>query len=216
MNPLPNTIEIIPGILEKEWSAIEQKIKIAQTFASTIHIDIIDGIFVDNQTFLDPAPFAAYSQSLYLELHMMVKDPIQYIEPFARVGFKRFIGHIEMMADQQAFIDAARKYGEAGLALDGPTPLEKIIIPFNAVDCFLIYTSQQVGFSGPPLLSQRLDKVQQLRAQTDKVIEVDGGMNDASLHHAIKAGATRVAATSFIFSSIDPEKNYQKLLSLGK
>lgn len=211
-----NTIEIIPGILEKEWENIEQKLRIAERFASTIHIDIIDGVFVNNETFLDPKPFIPYSNSLYLELHMMVENPIQYIKPFADAGFKRFIGHIEMMPDQQQFIDMAKKYGEAGLAIDGPTSLDKIAVPLDSVDYFLVYTSEKVGFSGPQMLPERLEKVRQLRSQTQKAIEVDGGVRDTSLPDARNAGATHFAATSFIFSATYPEEQYKILQRLGE
>lgn len=211
-----NSIEIIPGILEKEWDSIEKKLRIAEKFASTIHVDIIDGIFVNNETFLDPKPFTPYSDHLYLELHMMVENPIQYIKPFADAGFKRFIGQIEMMPDQQQFIDTAKIYGEAGLAIDGPTSLDALTIPLNSADCFLVYTSEKVGFSGPQMLPERLEKVRQLRSRTDKAIEVDGGVRDTSLSDAKDAGATRFAATSFIFLATQPEEQYQILQRLGE
>ena len=68
--------EIIPGILEKEWGEIERKIEIVKPFTESIHVDIIDGKFAPNTTFLDPAPFAKYSQDIFFELHMMVKAPV--------------------------------------------------------------------------------------------------------------------------------------------
>jgi len=79
--------EIIPGILENEWNKIERKIEIVKPFAKSIHIDIIDGKFVPDTTFLDPVPFVRYSQKLFLELHMMVENPIQYLELYAKAGF---------------------------------------------------------------------------------------------------------------------------------
>src|SRR4029079_9904876 len=90
-------------------------------FASTAHIDIIDGNFVDNTTFLDPAPFEKYAKDIFLEVHMMVIDPASVIEAFAAAGVKRFIGHVEHMASQTEFVSIAKKHGEVGLALDGPT-----------------------------------------------------------------------------------------------
>lgn len=212
----PNTIEIIPGILEKEWDKIEEKINIIQKFANVAHIDIIDGQFVDNKTFLNPTPFAKYSDSLFLEVHLMVDEPIRYIEPFAKVGFRRFIGHIEKMSDQSVFIERAKQFGEAGLAIDGPTPLKNITAPLDSVDCFLIYTSERVGYSGPPFLHERVDKIKELRNQTNAPIEVDGGINENTILNAKDAGATRFAATSYIFSSPSPEEQYRKLLQLTK
>lgn len=208
------TIEVIPGILEKSWDAIEQKILVSKPFASTLHIDIIDGIFVDNLTFLDPKPFAQYASTFTLELHMMVQDPISYVEKFARAGFTRFLGHIEMMDNQQEFIEHTKQFGEAGLALDGPTSLQSITVPLQSVDSFLIYTSERVGFSGPQLVPDRIDKIRQLREQTVAPIEVDGGITAETLPLAKKAGASRFTSTSFIFSGNSPQENYEKLTAL--
>lgn len=212
----PNTIEIIPGILESSWDKIEEKIKIIQKFAHSAHIDIIDGEFVNNKTFLDPAPFSAYTSSLLFEVHLMVDEPTRYIEPFAKVGFRRFIGHIEKMSDQGVFLERAKQFGEAGLAIDGPTPIKKITVPLEDVDCFLVYTSERVGFSGPPFLYDRVNKIKELRKHTNAPIEVDGGISEHTILDAKRAGATRFAATSYIFSSESPEDQYRKLLQLSK
>ena len=207
-------LEILPGILEHSWDEIEKKLQQAQTFAQSVHIDIIDGIFVNNKTFLDPSPFTPYAKSLQLELHMMVKNPIEYVEPFAKAGFTRFLGHIEMMEDQQKFLSYTKQFGEAGLALDGPTEISNIHVPFSSLDSILIYTSHQVGFSGPAFLQDRLEKIKAIRERTDKPIEVDGGITDRTLPQAKKAGATRFASTSFLFSNNEPHQQYTKLESL--
>jgi ribulose-phosphate 3-epimerase len=208
---MTHSTEILPGILEHSWEAIEQKLLLSQSFASSVHIDIIDGEFVNNITFLDPAPFTPFSKKLTLELHMMVKNPIQYLQPFANAGFTRFLGHIEMMEDQREFIREAKQYGEAGLAIDGPTPLEKITVPFDSVDSFLIYTSERVGFSGPEFVPERLQKIRDLHTKTPALIEVDGGINANTLPLAREAGASRFAVTSFLFAHSDPQSQYIQL-----
>src|SRR5689334_22078813 len=108
-------MEILPGILEKEWNAIESKIHTIKPFSNTIHVDLLDGKFAPNTTLLDPTPFKKYSNDFTLELHMMVDNPIQYLKPFADAGFKRFVGHVEKMPDQVAFVAEAQLYGEVGL-----------------------------------------------------------------------------------------------------
>lgn len=210
-------LEVIPGILEKDWDEIEKKIELVKSFAQTIHVDIIDGIFAPNTTFLDPAPFAKYAlpssgQALFFEVHLMVEDPIKYLKSFADAGFKRFLGQIEKMPDQAEFVAQAQILGEVGLALDGPTDLSAIKIPYSDLDSILIYTSQNVGFSGPSFMQERLDKVKKIREQNKFLsIEVDGGINDQTILTAKNAGATRFATTSFLFNSEDPGKQYQIL-----
>lgn len=221
--------KVIPGILEKEWSEIEKKLELVKSFSKTVHIDIIDGKFADNLTFLDPQPFKKYSDELFLELHMMVENPIDYLKPFATAGFKRFLGHIEHMKDQAGFVKMAKQFGEVGLALDGPTEIEKIKVKLEDLDAVLVYTSNRVGFSGPKLNPQRLEKIKDLRNKSDVAIEVDGGINDQTILSAKTAGANRFVSTSFIWSlgtereneqnaSIfnleNPQENYAKLNQL--
>ena len=81
-------MEIIPGILEKEWAAIEQKIEIVKDFTQVIHIDILDGKFADNHTFLDPKPFKKYTSDILFEVHMMVDNPLQYLQSFALIPLR--------------------------------------------------------------------------------------------------------------------------------
>jgi len=213
-------MEVIPGILEKEWNEIERKINLVKPFAKTIHIDIIDGKFAPNATFIDPLPFQKFTSDLFFELHMMVENPIQYLKPFADVGFKRFIGHIEslrQLADQAEFVAKAEALGEVGLAIDGPTPLKTIKVPLDDLDAVLIYTSDRVGFSGPSFMEERLGKVKKIREQNKFLsIAVDGGINDQTAILAKNAGATRFVSTSFIFNSPDPQKQYEMLKEILK
>ena len=206
--------EIIPGVLEKSWEEVEAKIKLLSPFAKTLHIDIADGIATNNTTFLDPAPFAKYKDQFFLELHMMVEEPVKYLKPFADAGFKRFLGHIEKMSDQVEFIAEGQLLGEVGLALDGPTELSAITVPYDDLDAILFYTCQKMGFSGPPMLPERLEKVKAFRAKSNLPIEVDGGIKDITIQLAKVAGATRFVATSFISAASDPKAAYNKLFSL--
>lgn len=203
--------EIIPGILEKEWSEIERKIEIIRPFAKVIHIDIIDGKFTPNPTFIDPLPFKKFTSDLFFELHMMVENPIQYLKPFAQAGFKRFLGHIEKMPDQAKFVATAQELGEVGLAIDGPTDISAIEVPYEDLDSVLIMTIK-AGKSGQTFNLEYLKKVRILRsAQNDMKIEIDGGINDKSIIEAKNAGATRFISTSFIFNAQNPQEQYNLL-----
>jgi len=208
--------DIIPGILEKSWEEVEAKIKLLSPFAKTLHIDVIDGKFVNNLTFLDPTPFAKYKDQFLLEVHLMVEEPVNYLRLFAAAGFKRFLGHVEKMSDQTEFVAEGQLLGEVGLALDGPTPLDAIKISYDDLDTILFYVSDRVGFSGPAMLPERLEKVKAFRAKSNIPIEVDGGVKDTTIQLAKEAGATRFVATSFISTSPDPKSAYEKLAGLVK
>ena len=204
-------MEIIPGILEKEWVEIERKISLAKPFAKTIHIDFIDGKFAQNTTFLDPKPFIKYSREIFLEAHLMVEEPTSYLKLLADAGFKRFMGHIEKMSDQIEFVAQGQLLGEVGLAVDGPTSLEAVKVPLDDLDCLLIMTIK-AGESGQEFMPEYLKKVESLRqVKGDIVIEVDGGINDKTIAQAHKAGASRYVANSFIFNSQNPQGQYRLL-----
>lgn len=208
---MPN--ELLPGILEQDWTAIEKKFEIIRPFAKTVHIDIIDGVFAPSTTFLDPEPFKKYSQDFFLELHMMVKDPLTYVEPFARAGFRRFVAHIEQMPDQVEFVAKTEQLGEVGLALDGPTPLSAITVSLEDLDSLLIFTAGQVGSSGQPFEEARVGRVAEAHTREPLLpVTVDGGIKLETIPHALKAGASRFVATSTIFTSENPAASYKALL----
>ena len=200
---------IIPGILEKDWPVIEMKIQQVLPFAKAIHIDLIDGKFAPNTTFLDPSPFKKYTKDAFFELHMMVDEPINFLKPFADSGFQRFIGHIEKMSDQVEFVAKAQLLGEVGLAIDGPTEIEKIEVPFDDLDVILFMTIK-AGASGQDIIDDYLIKVKQIRDKTLIPIEVDGGINDQTILSAKESGADRFVATSFIFKGT-PQEQYKIL-----
>jgi len=200
---------IIPGILEKDWSVIEMKIQQVLPFAKAIHIDLIDGKFAPNTTFLDPEPFKKYTKDAFFELHMMVEEPINFLKPWADAGFQRFIGHIEKMLDQVEFVAKAQLLGEVGLAIDGPTEIEKIEVPFDDLDVIL-FMAIKAGASGQDLIDDYLNKVKQIKDKTLIPIEVDGGINDQTILKAKESGADRFVATSFIFKET-PQEQYKIL-----
>jgi|SRR5579885_1465776 len=206
--------EIIPspGTQDHEWAAIENKIAAVKSFARTIHIDICDGKFAPNTTFLDPKPFAKYTNELFFEVHLMVEEPINFIKSWSEAGFKRFIGQIEKMSDQAAFVAQAQLFGEAGLAIDGPTPLDQLKVPYADLDVLLFYTGDRAGFSGKPFQEDRLEKVKAVRAKEEYLpIEVDGGITDETIATAFTAGVTRFVTTSFLFALNTPQQQYELL-----
>ncbi len=211
--------DIIPGILEKDFAEIEKKIELVRGFAKTIHVDIIDGKFAPNTTFLDPKPFTKYTlpssgQALFFEAHLMVEEPINYLDSFAAAGFKRLIGHIEHMSNQEEFIAKGEFLGEVGLALDVNTPLESLKADYQDLDCLLVM-SVKAGFSAQEFMPGSLEKVKKIREKSQVPVEIDGGISDTIITQALNCNANRFVTTSFLFSG-NPLVNYQKLLSITR
>lgn len=206
--------EIIPGILEQEWESIEKKIEQTLTLTESIHIDLLDGKFAPNTTFFDPAPFKKYSKDVILEVHMMVDNPVQYLQAWADAGFQRFLGHMEMMPDVAEFVAQAELLGEVGLALDIPTPAEKLFPFIEDIDVAFVMTVK-AGFSHQQFDPTMLEKIGELRARDPLLaIEVDGGVNEQDITVLKDAGATRFVSTGFLFNGENPEEQYSKLKKL--
>jgi len=201
--------QVIPAILEIDFLEIERKIESLQAVSDYFHIDFIDGVFAANKTFLDPTPFAKFTKGNFLEAHLMVSDPIKYLDPLANAGFKRFIGQIEMMADQVAFVASGERLGEVGLALDGKTPLDKLLAPLDDLD-ILLFMTIDAGFSGQKFNPSYIEKIKSLVPNFVN-IEVDGGINDRTIQIARQCGGNIFTSDSFLFQSKDPVKAYLKL-----
>lgn len=204
--------EIIPspGTFIKDAKEWEDKIESVRPFAKTIHVDIVDGIFAPNTTIAEPEWFAPFAQDFILEVHLMTDDPMQHLKKWADVGFRRFIGQIEKMSNQEEFVAEAQLLGDVVLALDKQSPVDAITVPFRDLDGLLVMAIQ-AGLSGQKFEEQLMDKVKQLREKTDLPIEVDGGINDETIAIAAAAGVNRFVVTSFLYNMETPEKQFQIL-----
>lgn len=202
---------VIPGILEKDWVEIEKKIEEVRPFAKVIHIDLIDGKFSPNTTFMDPEPFRKYTKDIEFELHMMVEEPINYLKSFSDAGFRRFIGQIEKMSDQTEFVASAQRLGEVGLAVDEPTSVDQIKVPFEDLD-LIFFMTVKAGESGQKFNRENIKKIENIKNSVFIPIEVDGGIENDTILISKNAGASYFVATSAIFSGGNPQENYSKLM----
>lgn len=206
-------ITVIPAILEKDFSEIQKKIEKVKGLANWIQIDLADNTLVPNATCIDPAPFAQFTH-VNLELHMMVSNPLLYASAFIDAGFKRLIAHIEALHVVE-FIDLCEeKDVEVGLAVNGPTPIEKIKKYVEDIDVALIMAID-AGFSGQPFREDTTEKIKWLHDRFfDVPIEVDGAMNDVNAKKVVEAGATRINSNSYVFNSKDVKMAIEKLQKL--
>jgi len=207
--------QVIPGILEKNWQDIEQKLEILKPISRKVHIDFLDGKFSEEVSFLDPNPFSKYKNDFFMEAHLMVEDPAKYVKPLAGVGFNRFLGHIEKMNDLDEFVAEGQINGEVGIALDIDTNIESLKVPYDDLDCILLM-GVKAGKSGQEFLPKVLEKIKQLRDQSLIPIEIDGGINDKTILDCKNQGANRFVVTSFIFQNKDPMQVFEKLLGIAE
>lgn len=205
--------DLIPGILEKQSEEIDKKLQIIKPFSRVVHIDVIDGNFAENTSFLDPTFFKTYKDDFFLEAHLMVDDPLSYLKSYSENGFKRFLGHVEKMKDINEFVALGQVLGEVGLALDIDTSIDELKISLDDLDVLLLM-GVKAGESGQDFQPKVLDKIKTIREKSQIHIEIDGGINDITIVGCSNAGATRFITTSYIFNSKDPMQSFEKLKAL--
>lgn len=203
---------VVPAILEKDWGEIEKKIELCRNFTRNVHVDFIDGKFSANSTFLDFDKFKKFSSYFNLEAHLMVEEPINYLERLFDAGFKTYLGQVEKMSDQVEFVAKGQELGEVGLCLDLPTPISKINIPFEDLDRVLLL-SVPAGNSGQSFSNEITSKIKNLREKTLVKIEIDGGIDDKTIKIAKENGGDIFCANSFLFDH-SPADKYHLLSSL--
>ncbi|OGG27491.1 hypothetical protein A2960_04320 [Candidatus Gottesmanbacteria bacterium RIFCSPLOWO2_01_FULL_39_12b] len=207
-------IDVIPAILENDFTEVEKKIRSVENLVSWVQIDIADNTLVPNSTFSDPLPFKDFKTPVNLELHMMVKDPLRYLERFATSGFKRFFAHVEGNYVDE-YIEKCYQLGvEVGLAIDGPTSFEMIHKYLDNLDCVLVMAIE-AGESGRPFRGDTIEKIKKIREVDLEIpIAVDGAMNEENARKVVAVGATRINSNSYIFKSTDIKGAVEALKSL--
>jgi ribulose-phosphate 3-epimerase len=192
-------VDIIPGILEKEWEMIEERLRLVTGLVDWVQIDFADNTIVPNVTFMDFAKFAPFSKQLSLEAHLIVASPEKYIKAAADAGFKRLIAHVEAH-DPRIFFDAVKyEHVEVGIAIDGPTEFETVEPFLEEVD-FVEVMMVEAGFSGGTFLPECVEKIKSIHRYLPELpIEVTGGISDKTARLVVEAGAMRLVSSSYLF-----------------
>ncbi len=192
-------IEVIPGILEKNFDTIREKIELIKDYVQWVQIDILDNTLIKNDTYNNFAAFRVFANQIKLEAHLMVKHPAKYIQPLKTNGFDRLIAHVEAESIRDFIGQGRLEAVEIGVALDGPSKLELVEPYLGEVDCVLLMM-YKAGFSGQTFDSSNLAKVRKIHEEyQDLPIEVDGGIDKNTAPLVIENGATRLVSTSYLF-----------------
>jgi len=212
-------VEVIPAILEKDFSEIEKKIRLldppAGGLVEWVQIDVADGLLVPNDTKTAPAAFKNLKTKLKLEAHLMVKEPAKLAAAYADSGFKRLYAHIEAEGIDDFLAEAFKKNVEVGLAIDGPTPYEKIVPYLDNIDCVLVL-AVKAGFSGQAFLPDTPHKVRKIKeAFFDLPICVDGAMTAENAAKVVRVGASRINSNSYLYNAPDLARAIDSLRSLS-
>jgi ribulose-phosphate 3-epimerase len=201
-------MKIAPSILSADFTQLGQQIAECQAAgADWIHVDVMDGHFVPNIT-MGPLVVAAARRAttLPVDVHLMIAQPERYLADFAQAGADSIIVHVEACPHLHRTIQQIKELGKrAGVALNPATPAGAVGEVLAEVDLVLAMTVNP-GFGGQKFIRTTLPKIQQLRrALTERglqtEIEVDGGIDAATLAEAARAGATVFVAGNSVFKA---------------
>jgi len=207
----PPRIRICPSVLSADFARLGEQISlIERAGADFLHVDVMDGQFVPSITF-GPILVEAMRRltSLPLDVHLMVADPLRFVEAFARAGSDHLTVHVEAVTDALAAVRAIRANGmRAGLSVKPRTPVERLLPALSGCDLALLMTVEP-GAGGQPFLDVSADRIAALRAAIeaqglDCLLGVDGGIGPATGPLALKAGADMFVAGHSVFRAPDP------------
>ncbi|NKE05317.1 MULTISPECIES: ribulose-phosphate 3-epimerase [Mesobacillus] len=203
-------VKIAPSILSADFARLGEEIKdVERGGADYIHVDVMDGHFVPNIT-IGPLIVEAIRPvtKLPLDVHLMIENPDQYIEAFAKAGADYITVHVEASRHLHRTIQLIKSTGvKAGVVLNPATPVDSLKHIIEDVDMVLLM-SVNPGFGGQKFISSVLPKIKQVKELADALnpdleIEVDGGVNEETAKLCVEAGANVLVAGSAVFNKED-------------
>ena len=214
-------VKIAPSILSGNFLNLEPDIRMVNSHADLIHIDVMDGSLVPNISFGFPVMEAiAKVATVPKDVHLMIINPDKYVERFAKCGADLISFHLEAAdqsgKDPKEIIALIKSCGaKAGLAINPDVPVERLFPYIEDVDFFLIM-SVFAGFGGQKFIEDSVGRIKTLKAEMDKRgvvkdIEVDGGVSASNAKILAEAGATMLVAGSSVFKADDPAKAIEDL-----
>lgn len=211
-------IKVAPSILSADFSDLKSEVKrLEKAGADYIHIDVMDGCFVDNITIGAQVVKAIREHThIFFDVHLMVINPQKHIERFIESGADGVTIHAETTSHLDALINKIKSFGKkACVAINPSTPVYLIEDILEIVDMVLVMTVNP-GYGGQKIIPYTLKKVERLyniklQKGYEFDIEVDGGITEETVRDCIKAGANVIVAGSYVFENDDIEKAIRRL-----
>lgn len=214
--------KLSPSILSADFSQLGNNIKeLELAGADELHIDVMDGTFVPSISFGMPLISSIRKiTDIPFDVHLMVDEPGRYIDDFAKCGADNITVHVECCSHLNRVLNQIKELGlRASVALNPATPLNALDYVLNYVDMILIMTVNP-GFGGQPYIEESTEKIKTLREKLNVLgknidIQVDGGINDATLPIVLDAGANVIVAGTSVFKG-NIKDNIEKIKNMLK
>ncbi len=207
---------VAPSILSADFSELRNEMnKVTEAGADWLHVDVMDGNFVPNLTLGMPIVKSIKPHAkIPLDVHLMIERPERYIEEFIKAGSDFLTLHVESTSVLEESLKKIRTLGaKAGITLRPKTRLEDIKPYLSLVDLVLVMTVEP-GFGGQSFMQEQVKKISQLKKWREEglgsyLIEVDGGIAEATAQVCIEAGADVLVAGSAVFKGEKTVSNYK-------
>lgn len=213
-----NKIKVSPSILSADYAALKEDIeKVRLGGADMLHVDVMDGHFVPNISIGPPVVKSIRKATdMFLDCHLMISNPYDYIDSFAESGADLISFHIESNSDTEKTIKKIKSVGVLpALVIKPKTPVKEVFGYLKDVSMVLVMTVEP-GFGGQSFMEDMLPKIKAIRERANAVnpslmIQVDGGIVPQTAKLCIEAGADVLVSGSYIFGAEDIKKAIDSL-----
>ena len=216
-------IEISPSVLGANLMCLGEEIRrVEELGIGWLHLDHMDGHFVPNISFGPDFVSAMRKQTkLFLDVHLMLSEPMKYIETYAKAGADLITVHVEADDDAETMLRAIAAQGiKAGISIKPDTPVQAIEPLLPLCDLVLVMTVEP-GFGGQSLREDCVAKIPELKAMIEKsgrdiLIEVDGGVKHENAEKVVRAGADVLVMGTGLFRADDPKAVVREVLACAE